>query len=502
MALNNGNRGGVSLRPLSPDTDIEHTPYQELPFECTYPECPHRFETLKGMQRHKKYYADHYYCKRCDVDCDSWEELTAHKVDNMAPYVEGKIQPTPDNMPDHIVCEFCGEDFKSFGGRKIHRERMHEADQNVGCPGCGQTFIRAANMIEHIEEDHCSVIRRIDFIRSIHRKCIIKQIMKDPHIFRANLELNEMSHAQYESVLDHSGYEHKGHQEGRDMLLDQYDDEQEGGHKALQPEVDLIDMKDPYEVKQDWPGLPKQQESNMSQPSLSNAMSKMSLKSASASGSSKLYHRDSAAEDGHNSSQSSNKIAAWGGKSTSKALFPNAKPTPPQPGDYDAILQHHAQQAAANDATNALKVDFWDPQAEGYSAHRFYNALIQKYCCPFPDCTETTSRMPAEYDTHTDLEHHIVLAHTMRVLNCVNCSKRFRSVAGLVAHAESTKKCGIAQSKDFNRFLDDMTGGFLTSHEKHVPKIVRPPTTGTELVKAGERPGIHKIEYVGTRPGL
>lgn len=99
-------------------------PYQELPIECTYDWCQHRFASVKEMKRHKRYDPEHFYCRRCDVDCEDWDDLTRHKVDNMAPYVEHKKKATEDDMPAHIVCEFCGEDFRSFGGRKIHREQV------------------------------------------------------------------------------------------------------------------------------------------------------------------------------------------------------------------------------------------------------------------------------------------------------------------------------------------------------------------------------------------
>jgi hypothetical protein len=34
------------------------------------------------------------------------------------------MKDNKDEQPNHIVCEFCGEDFKSFGGRKRHRDQV------------------------------------------------------------------------------------------------------------------------------------------------------------------------------------------------------------------------------------------------------------------------------------------------------------------------------------------------------------------------------------------
>ena len=92
--------------------------------ECTYPDCIMRFHTEKDMKRHKKNDPKHDYCKKCDVDCKDWTELTQHKVEKMAPWLQGRMKYNHDESPVHIVCEFCGEDFKSFGGRDKHRKQV------------------------------------------------------------------------------------------------------------------------------------------------------------------------------------------------------------------------------------------------------------------------------------------------------------------------------------------------------------------------------------------
>ena len=91
--------------------------------KCTYVDCVRSFATFKEMKLHKQTEPEHNYCKKCDVDCDDWEHLTQHKVDSMAPFLDGKMKGS-DDKPAHIVCEFCGEDFKSLGGRKKHREQV------------------------------------------------------------------------------------------------------------------------------------------------------------------------------------------------------------------------------------------------------------------------------------------------------------------------------------------------------------------------------------------
>lgn len=435
--------------------ETEYKPFQERTIKCSYDDCEQRFETLKGMQRHKKYDANHHYCKRCDIDFDSWEELKAHKIEDMAPFVEGKKEPTPEHMPKHIVCEFCGMDFKSFGGRKIHRDQMHKAEQNVHCPGCDSVFIRAANMVEHIEKDHCSQIRSIDLYNNIQRTHVMKQVMQNPGQFQDNIRANQISGLQYAAMIEDGG-EHPEYEDEEEVeedddqeieergtggvaLIDAIHEEQQGGIKPLQPEVGLMQMEAQKPGEKSWPHLPRQKSQGLSQ-----AMRNMSVTSEYDN------RRGSTAGSEASAVQSARSGSVWGGKTTSKALFPYAKPTPPpQAGNFDDIVLYAQEAETANSGTNLSKVRFWDPNAKEYDPSMYYNALLGKYVCPFVDCT--SSGLEAKYETLEDVQTHIALAHELRVFKCSTCHKRFHAVAGLVAHIESTNKCGVRDSSSFNK---------------------------------------------------
>lgn len=99
---------------------------QLKPIKCTYKDCQKRFDSEKEMKYHKLAEPNHNYCKKCNADCEDWEDLTQHKVEAMTPFLDGGMKHNPDESPKHIVCEFCGMDFKSFGGRKRHREQVSE----------------------------------------------------------------------------------------------------------------------------------------------------------------------------------------------------------------------------------------------------------------------------------------------------------------------------------------------------------------------------------------
>lgn len=115
----------------------------KLNVQCTYPRCSKWFETENDMKYHKKSDPEHFYCKKCNVDCEDWDDLTQHKVKAMEPWLDGRMKHRKDedepkywkdeddpkhseekDGPMHIVCEFCGMDFKSFGGRKAHRKQV------------------------------------------------------------------------------------------------------------------------------------------------------------------------------------------------------------------------------------------------------------------------------------------------------------------------------------------------------------------------------------------
>lgn len=91
--------------------------------KCSYESCAHSFNSESEMKKHKHH--DHkYYCKKCNRDNDSWEQSLNHKVETMVPWLVGELRNEVPKLFKHIVCEFCGEDFGSLGGRKLHQQRV------------------------------------------------------------------------------------------------------------------------------------------------------------------------------------------------------------------------------------------------------------------------------------------------------------------------------------------------------------------------------------------
>lgn len=98
-------------------------------FPCPYKDCTLGFSKLKDLKSHKS--DKHYYCKRCDVDCEDDEDLLHHKV-------------ASDN---HICCHECGENFRSEGGRDRHLKLVshwrHSKLESVLTLGVSRTSTRS-----------------------------------------------------------------------------------------------------------------------------------------------------------------------------------------------------------------------------------------------------------------------------------------------------------------------------------------------------------------------
>jgi len=445
---------------------------------CTYSDCDKRFKTEKDMKRHKLHAPEHDYCKKCDVDCEDWADLTQHKATMMAEYIYDRNRDE-DESPKHITCEFCGEDFKSFGGRKAHRTQMHPADQSLHCPahddGCTGLFTRASHLIAHLEQGRCKVISAYEFRASVQHKHVLNEIMKNPDLFVQNLQINKAFAAGNDNPgLITDGTETLDQEEGGVAIFDQDDEEQKHGYKPLQAEVNLIDMNVPLNVPlrranlERWPRLPGQAKSR-----LTESVRSMSIgsRAASVSGVSDVTSRrggmrvytesypslnspigspsvqgddDTASEATSVATPSVARKAAWTTGQTQKALFKNAKPTPPRAGDWGAILKHREEQALANNKTNLLYSKFYDPGAPDYNPDLFLHSVTLKYCCPFPGCE-------SPYESASDIAAHLQHTHLKTNYVCSTCLKRFTSATAIVGHMESNGRCRVKDSNNYKK---------------------------------------------------
>ncbi|KAK3074606.1 hypothetical protein LTR53_002817 [Teratosphaeriaceae sp. CCFEE 6253] len=502
---------------------------------CTYSECEEHFETVKEMKWHKKNSLEHDYCKKCDVDCVDWEELTQHKVTIMDEYYRTRHDQPRGVLPKHITCEFCGEDFGSFGGRRAHRKTLHPADQEIRCRGCDGLFTRASNMIAHLEFGNCPVIMSYEFKASIQHKQIIREIMDGTEEFERRRGAKPVAfEAVSECGMIEGRTEDEVDDEGGIPLLDGEHDEQLAGYEALEPAVDLLrleEMKQYRATKEAWPRLPglKPLSANTSPGSMSVASDSSStgdmdtLRSEEIGGhvglrvhprpaygdvwpalnsptstSSPSSNGDSTAT-AHSTATATQDISTlpWSTGTTSQALFQNAPPTP-RPADFAAwtARQEEAALTLADTPTNLFHRRFYDCASPDWCPALFFNAALGRYCCPFPRC----DLAECQFADVSEVELHLDHWHLQIKLVCPTCLKRFASATAQVAHMESEGRCGIKESAKYKEVFDVITGGFLKTKRLDEPFIMKPQLA---LVKAGEKPplnGVMSHEYKAKLP--
>lgn len=271
-------------------------------------------------------------------------------------------------------------------------------------------------MISHIENNGCSEIRPSDLYRAICQKFVVKQVLKAPDRFlRALGTATDPSETQDE-------------EDGGVTLLDHEDEAQMAGYTPLQA-ANYRSPKLSRGSPGTWPDLP-------SQGSLEDSMSSMSLNSSRPSTAATAPHRSTAIT----------RPSVWNTSSkASEALFPYAKRTPPEPGDWNAVLAQREQEFEAQKGTNVMTARWWDPSTSEYKPHIFWDEGMGAYTCKFPDCLDDGTAFHAL----VDLQDHIKMFHLPDQYHCPVCFKRFNKPSSLVAHAESTFKCNVRASGRF-----------------------------------------------------
>ncbi|PWY90299.1 hypothetical protein BO94DRAFT_623106 [Aspergillus sclerotioniger CBS 115572] len=128
--------------------------------QCTYKDCKRHFISHPAMNQHKL--IDHDYCSRCDEDFIDEECLLLHKI----------------KSDKHIVCAFCGREFRSEGGRDAHIRQYHRPKQNLVCTGCGKKFKQAGALVRHVEDDECDEIPMTRFLHEQSKRLLIREALK------------------------------------------------------------------------------------------------------------------------------------------------------------------------------------------------------------------------------------------------------------------------------------------------------------------------------------
>ncbi|KAI6768403.1 hypothetical protein HG531_010592 [Fusarium graminearum] len=123
---------------------------QETNFECET--CDRYFNDKHAVEQHMSalnHWADSpseesdyssYICEFdfCDEELDTADDLRNHEIN------------------DHLYCDPCDRSFKDLNSIKMHlRSRVHQGETQH-CPFCGQSYVTAAGVFQHLENKGCS----------------------------------------------------------------------------------------------------------------------------------------------------------------------------------------------------------------------------------------------------------------------------------------------------------------------------------------------------------
>lgn len=375
------------------------------------------------------------------------------------------------------------------------------------CPGCHSIFTRAGNYVEHLENGRCTKITRKEFLDNIQQKHLVKHILPKPEGFGHGL-LDRRDSALPDDMSAASTSEYQEIEDGGVPLIDQEYEDQKQGYLPLNAQPKQMNAKDARTFKlrdvpqvrsnlETWPRLPGQPPSevaeslrtmSMGSPAPSIADTEISANEFASSitsrrGGNKVYtesnqslgspfspasvlgYDDTASEATATTAVGMEYTFPWSTGHSSQVLFKDAKPTPP-PGDWQAWREHDEQELAKSNGTNLFRTRFWDRHSSEYVIPRCYNPLIDRYCCPMPECEET-------YEAVSDLDGHLQMAHLRRNYRCPLCLKIFKTAHALVSHSEGGGRCRVKDSKMYDKLLDEISGGYLEVEHLRTQKVYK-----------------------------
>ncbi|KAF2452086.1 hypothetical protein P171DRAFT_479096 [Karstenula rhodostoma CBS 690.94] len=438
-------------------------------FKCTFTGCAASFDTEKKLIGHKKDSDEHDYCSKCNLDFESYEDLARHKA--FTPDKHGK------------ACRLCGEEFKSRSGLERHTELAHKVKQKLPCIGCGEIFPTPALLIEHLEFGHCDVISGQSFMGHVVHCHLVAKLLAGGEAH--NRFMQKIS--QYDASLDH---EDEGGVGIENVLEHEDEDAKAVNHPAIQPDS----VQDDVPHTEPWPALSAQGKDATRSSTITSRMGRMSLGGSDAdtvvsSGSHTM--QDSAAPN----QSSRRQVKAWGGRSA-KELFPQAKLTAAPEKEFS--IEAVDEKMEHDHGANIFNTRFWDPLAREWSPDRFFNGLIEKYFCPFM-CEQS-------FNYVSELRDHILVDHRVSRAKCPYCLKYFDSITALMGHCQSRgSKCQINKADDFGKFLNRLTGGFLSVEEKVRPDYIQNETVNvwnpeTREMEKYTPPTVKYLEYTTSKP--
>lgn len=426
-------------------------------YACTFKGCAASFDNLKDLRKHKRNADEHEYCSKCDEDFDNWDDFVAHKA----------------SSKEHISCKFCGEDFKTNSGRDRHIKQVsliarvvstvtpfirsyaqisslcnedetvadlpvqvHPVDQNLTCIGCGEKFVRAAALVDHLEMGRCKKIKKDDFIGHVQHKNVITRLLKNPELITSTAakdwkdaskdnsvgggvslggplpqEETEETPRETQERLGRVGAGPWDHDVPTIASIQGLIDASNENEQTLPDHQTILPLRAAHRrapqinseaqfpslgvrnniSKKEMNDTMKALRANLADLSLSTNSSvldkgKGKEKATAPSSHSPWPSLSEAATSCTTNTPTAKVLEPWGnGATTASSLFSGATATPVT-ADWDAALRAHDEFSEISKGQNMFYTRFWDPTAAGWDSERFFNPIVERYECPLPQC--------------------------------------------------------------------------------------------------------------------
>ncbi|TIA24357.1 hypothetical protein D6C81_02430 [Aureobasidium pullulans] len=499
--------------------------------ECSYDDCFHSFDTDAEMVAHLKNPENHpFYCgknpgferiqrgfKKCDFHGKTWDELVAHKVESMLPWLVGDRRNEKPKKLNHIVCEFCGVDFESLSGRDMHRKKMHQAEHHIACKGsllvrdfegntvheeCGSLFGRASQLISHIEGGFCVYIKPMTLRQEREHKHMVKLILDDPEGFKENMIT--MPYTPLEPPATDSDEMSGGVAVD---LLSQSDITQYNGQSPLNPET-ASSVQDSSGVE--WPSLPGPDYGQLKQ-----SMKRFSI-SPVGSAAPPFGHEESDNDDTISLSSNAATVNSddedgpvtptkpWSTKEEVHKLFEHNKPKVKAITNWTGVNAAHQRSKEEDQDSNIFDTHFWDPHHTDFKPEFFYRPVedeeqhVHPYQCPFESCKR-------RFDTPQKIGDHMRESHAAQRNLCPVCCKDFFRLSLLVAHFEASSagaKCDVARRPGYSVMLFEITGGLIKAEKALEEPIWDHKLASGEPIRPAQEAEIQDKQWVGSGVGV
>ncbi len=137
------------------------TVHNGVRYFCAY--CDKQFLCQKNLKSH----VDHIHkgikhmCDQCDYQSPNLKCLMKHIQDKHSKILHEKPKFRP-RRKDEFICSYCGKNFKTGNGLRLHKLAEHEDASKHSCDICGKLFNHKSNLNTHIQWHHLGKIFSCD----------------------------------------------------------------------------------------------------------------------------------------------------------------------------------------------------------------------------------------------------------------------------------------------------------------------------------------------------